>query len=335
MLRWWNEIQFANPELFVLLSIIPLLILAYVMRLKDGKASIRLSSLESINAVEDRVMQVLRHTPFGLTMLALTLMVIALARPQTSLSWQDVTTEGIDIVLAMDISGSMLAEDLKPNRLEAAKNVAQKFIVSRPSDRIGLVTFAGESFTQSPLTSDHAVLKNLFKDIKNGMVEEGTAIGMGLATAVNRLRDSEAKSKVVILLTDGTNNRGSIPPATAAEIAREFGVRVYAIGAGTNGKAPFPMRTRSGSIVYQNMEVKIDEAPLKEIAELTGGQYFRATNNRSLEAIYKEIDELEKSKIEVTEYRKKKEEFFPFALIAAILLLLEFSLKNTILRTIN
>ena len=335
MLRWWNDIQFANPELFVLLSIIPILILAYVLRLKDNKASIRMSSLESISVADDRMLQILRHLPFGLMMTALSLLIIALARPQTSLSWQDVTTEGIDIVLAMDVSGSMLAEDLKPNRLEASKDVAKQFISSRPSDRIGLVTFSGESFTQSPLTTDHAVLKNLFKDVKNGMIEDGTAIGMGLATSVNRLRNSDAKSKVVILLTDGSNNSGSVPPLTASEIAREFGVRVYSIGVGTNGKAPFPYKNRFGQTSYQNMEVKIDEATLKEIAQMTGGKYFRATNNRSLEAIYKEIDELEKSKIEVTEYRKKKEEFFPFALIAGILLLLEFGIKNTILRSIN
>jgi Ca-activated chloride channel family protein len=335
MLRWWNDIQFANPELFVLLSIIPILILAYVMRLKDNKASIRLSSLESITETDDRAIQIIRHAPFALIMIALSLMIVSLARPQSSLSWQDVTSEGIDIVLAMDISGSMLAEDLKPNRLEASKNVAQKFIKSRPSDRIGLVTFAGESFTQSPLTTDHAVLKNLFKDVKNGMIEDGTAIGMGLATSVNRLRDSDAKSKVVILLTDGSNNSGTVPPMTAAEIAREFDVRVYSIGVGTNGKAPFPYQNRFGQTSYQNMEVKIDEETLKQIADMTGGKYFRATNNRSLEAIYEEIDQLEKSKIEVTEYRKKKEEFFPFAMIAAVLLLLEFGLKNTILRTIN
>ena len=335
MNRWWNDIQFANPELFVLFAIIPILVLAYVLRLKDNKASIRLSTLSSIDASEDKLMIILRHTPFGLSILAFSFIIISLARPQSSLSWQDVTTEGIDIVLAMDISGSMLAEDLKPNRLEASKAVAQDFIAGRPSDRIGLVTFSGESFTQSPLTTDHSVLKNLFKDVKNGMIEDGTAIGMGLATSVNRLRDSDAKSKVVILLTDGSNNSGSVPPMTAAEIAREFGVRVYTIGVGTNGKAPFPYQNAFGQISYQSVEVKIDEKTMQEIANLTGGQYFRATNNRSLEAIYKEIDELEKSKIEVTEYRKKKEEFFPFALIAAIFLLMEFGLKNTFLRTIN
>lgn len=335
MLRWWNDIQFANPELLVLLAIIPLLVLAYILRLKDNKASIKLSTISNISIQDNLLYLLLKHSPFAFLNLALLFIIIALARPQSSLSWQDVTTEGIDIMLAMDISGSMLAEDLKPNRLEASKEVAVDFIKGRPSDRIGLVTFSGESFTQSPLTTDHSVLKNLFKDVKNGLLEDGTAIGMGLATSVNRLRDSDAKSRVVILLTDGSNNSGSVSPVTSAEIAREFGVRVYTIGVGTNGKAPFPYRNPFGQISYQNVEVKIDEATLKEIADLTGGKYFRATNNRSLKAIYEEIDQLEKSKIEVTEYRKKKEEFFPFALIASILVVLNFTLKYTVLRSIN
>lgn len=335
MLRWWHDIQFANPELLVLLAIIPLLVLAYILRLKNNKASIKLSTISNISVQDNFLYLLLKHSPFAFLNLALLFIIIALARPQSSLSWQDVTTEGIDIMLAMDISGSMLAEDLKPNRLEASKEVAVDFIKGRPSDRIGLVTFSGESFTQSPLTTDHSVLKNLFKDVKNGLLEDGTAIGMGLATSVNRLRDSDAKSRVVILLTDGSNNSGSVSPVTSAEIAREFGVRVYTIGVGTNGKAPFPYRNPFGQISYQNVEVKIDEATLKEIADLTGGKYFRATNNRSLKAIYEEIDQLEKSKIEVTEYRKKKEEFFPFALIASVLVLLNFTLKYTVLRSIN
>lgn len=335
MLRWWNDIQFANPELLVLLAIIPLLILAYILKLKNYKATIRLSTTANIESKDELMSIILKHSPFALLNLALLFIIIALARPQSSLSWQDVTTEGIDIILAMDISGSMLAEDLKPNRLEASKEVAIDFIKGRPSDRIGLVTFSGESFTQSPLTTDHAVLKNLFKDVKNGLLEDGTAIGMGLATSVNRLRDSDAKSRVVILLTDGSNNQGSVSPVTAAEIAREFGVRVYTIGVGTNGKAPFPYQNPFGQISYQNVEVKIDETTLKEIADLTGGKYFRATNNRSLQNIYEEIDQLEKSKIEVTEYRKKKEEFFPFALIAAVLVLMNFTLKYVVLRSIN
>lgn len=335
MLKWWNDIQFANPELFVLFAIIPILIILYFFRIKNHKAQIRISTLEHFPRESKTYKEHLRHFPFVFSLLGISCLFMVLARPQSSLSWQDVTNEGIDIMISMDISGSMLAEDLKPNRLEASKNVAMEFISNRSSDRIGLVTFSGESFTQSPLTTDHSVLKNLFKDVKNGMIEDGTAIGLGLANAVNRLRDSDAKSRVVILLTDGFNNRGSIPPLTAAEIAREFGVRVYTIGLGTNGMAPFPYKNAFGRTAYQNMEVKIDEPTMKEIAKMTGGKYYRATNNRSLQAIYEEIDQLEKSKIEVTEYRKKREEFFPFALIAALFLFLEFSLKNTILKSIN
>jgi len=335
MLKWWNDIQFANPELFILFALIPILIVAYLFRLRTQKANIRISTLSHLPNTTTDLKIWARHLPFSFALIALSFLFIALARPQSSLSWQDVTTEGIDIVIAMDISGSMLAEDLKPNRLEASKNVAMDFISNRPSDRIGLVTFSGESFTQSPLTTDHAVLKNLFKDVKNGMIEDGTAIGLGLANSVSRLKDSDAKSKVVILLTDGFNTKGSVPPLTAAEIAREFGVRTYTIGLGTNGMAPYPFKTRFGSTSYQNVEVRIDEKTMKEIALMTGGKYYRATNNRSLKAIYEEIDQLEKSKIEVTEYRKKKEEFFPFALIAAIFLFIEFGLKNTLLKTIN
>lgn len=335
MLKWWNDIQFANPELFVLFALIPLLIVAYLFRFRTQKASIRISSFSFLPNTKSDFKNWLRHLPFAVSLIGLSLLFIALARPQSSLSWQDVTTEGIDIVITMDISGSMLAEDLKPNRLEASKNVAMEFISSRPNDRIGLVTFSGESFTQAPLTTDHAVLKNLFKDVKNGMIEDGTAIGLGLATAVNRLRESDAKSRVVILLTDGFNTKGSVPPITAAEIAREFGVRVYTVGLGTNGMAPYPFKTRFGTTSYQNVEVKIDEPTMREIAKMTGGKYYRATNNRSLKAIYEEIDQLEKSKIEVTEYRKKKEEFFPFALIALLLVVLEFVIKNTVLKTIN
>jgi Ca-activated chloride channel family protein len=335
MIRWWNDIQFANPELFVLFAIVPILLVAYILKLRKAKASVRLSTFDFIPNSSGDLKVKARHLPFFFGLLGLSFLVIALARPQSSLSWQDVTTEGIDIVMTMDISGSMLAEDLKPNRLEASKEVAMEFISGRPNDRIGLVTFSGESFTQAPLTTDHAVLKNLFKDVKNGMVEDGTAIGMGLATAVNRLRESDAKSRVVILLTDGFNTKGSIPPLTAAEIAREFGVRVYTIGLGTNGLAPYPFKTAFGTISYQKVEVKIDEESLKQIASMTGGRYYRATNNRSLEAIYEEIDQLEKSKIEVTEYRKKREEFLPFALVAAALFLMQFTLENSILRSLN
>ena len=234
-------------------------------------------------------------------------------------------------MIASDISGSMLAEDFQPNRLEAGKNIAIDFIKNRPDDRIGLVIFSGESFTQCPLTIDHDVLINLYKDIKFGMIDDGTAIGMGSATAVNRLKDSEAKSKVIILLTDRSNNMGSIPPLTAAEIAKQFGIRVYTVGIGTHGMAPYPFQTPSG-IQYQNIPVDVDEGTLTKIANITGGQYFRATDNETLKHIYNQIDKLEKAKIDVTQYHKKTEMFLPFALIALCLLLLEFVLKNTMLK---
>lgn len=273
----------------------------------------------------------LRHLGIVLRSLAFIALIIALARPQSSLSWQNSTTEGIDIMIASDISGSMLAEDFKPNRLEAGKNIAIDFIKDRPDDRIGLVIFSGESFTQCPLTIDHDVLINLYKDIKNGMIDDGTAIGMGLATAVNRLKESEAKSKVIILLTDGSNNTGSIPPITAAEIAKQFNIRVYTVGLGTKGFAPYPVQTPFG-VQYQRIPVDVDEGTLTKIATITGGKYFRATNNETLKNIYQQIDKMEKAKIDVTQYHKKTELFLPFAVMALLFLLLEFGLKNTLLK---
>ena len=236
-------------------------------------------------------------------------------------------------MLSMDISGSMLAQDLKPNRLEAAKDVAASFINGRPNDNIGLVVFSAESFTQCPLTTDHAVLLNLFKDIQSGMIQDGTAIGLGLANAVSRIKDSQAKSKVIILLTDGSNNAGEIAPVTAAEIAKTFGVRVYTIGVGTQGMAPYPFQTAFG-VQYQNIPVEIDEATLKQIAAITGGQYFRATDNASLKEIYAEIDQMEKTKISVQEFSKKQEEYKNWALLVFALLLIEILLRNTLLRNI-
>jgi Ca-activated chloride channel homolog len=270
-----------------------------------------------------------RHYAIVLRSLALIALVTALARPQSALSWQNETTEGIDIMIATDISGSMLSEDFSPNRLEAGKNIAIDFIKNRPGDLIGLVVFSGESFTQCPLTIDHDVLINLFHDIKNGMIDDGTAIGMGLATAVNRLKDSEAKSKVIILLTDGVNNTGSIPPITAAEIAKQFGVRVYTVGLGTNGSAPYPFKDQFGITHYQRIPVEIDEATLGKIASITGGKYFRAKNNTDLSEIYQQIDKMEKVKIAVTRYHKKTEHYLPFAMIALVLLSLEILLSNT------
>jgi len=247
------------------------------------------------------------------------------------LSGRDIKTEGIDIMMALDISSSMLAEDLKPNRIEAAKKVAEEFIDSRPNDRIGLVVFGGESFTQCPLTTDHSVLKNLFAGIQSGILADGTAIGEGLGTAVNRIRNSRAKSKVVILLTDGVNNIGSIAPETAGEIAKTFGIRVYTIGVGTRGMAPYPVKSPFG-IQYQNVEVQIDEPVLKKIAGETDGKYFRATNTGKLKEIYSEIDKLEKTKIDVTEFHNYTEEFYPLALGALLLLVLDILLRFTLFK---
>jgi Ca-activated chloride channel family protein len=259
-----------------------------------------------------------------------------LARPQSKHSWQDVKTEGIDIVLAIDISASMLAKDLKPDRLEASKAVATKFIENRPDDRIGLVIFSGESFTQCPLTTDHTVLKNLFSSVKTGMVQDGTAIGMGLATAVSRLKDSKAKSKVVILLTDGVNNSGSIAPELAADLARPFGIRIYTIGVGTKGMALSPVNIYpNGQYVYDYVKVDIDESVLKKISNATGGKYFRATDNAKLKAIYAEIDKMEKTIIEEKQYSRKAELFHPLAIAAFVLLIVEFLLKNTVFKTIT
>jgi len=328
-----ENIVFANPNLLYLLLLIIPIIAWYIYKQNQMNATLQLSSIEGLSKAPKNYKHVLRHILFGLRVIVIALLIIVLARPQSSNSWQNETTKGIDIVLAMDISSSMLAEDFKPNRLEASKNVAIDFIKGRPTDRIGLVVFSGESFTQCPLTTDHAVLINLFKDLKSGMVEDGTAIGLGLANSINRLKESDAISKVVILLTDGVNNQGEIAPITAADIAKTFGIRVYTVGVGSKGTAPYPFQTPLG-VQYQNIPVEIDEALLKDIAQMTEGKYFRATNNKTLKEIYQEIDKMEKSKIEVREYSKKKEEHLLFALIAGILLLLELALRNTILRNI-
>ncbi|MDB4919323.1 VWA domain-containing protein [Mucilaginibacter sp.] len=327
----FKGIEFAHPGFFWLLILIPVIIGWYVWRERKLYGYLSVSAVRGFSVPSKSIIPKLRHLGIVLRVLALAALIIALARPQSSLSWQNSTTEGIDIMIASDISGSMLAEDFQPNRMEAGKNIAIDFIKNRPNDRIGLVIFSGESFTQCPLTIDHNVLINLFKDIKNGMIDDGTAIGMGLATAVNRLKESEAKSKVIILLTDGSNNAGSIPPVTAAEIAKQFNVRVYTVGLGTKGFAPYPVQTPMG-VQYQRMPVDVDEGTLTKIANITGGKYFRATNNETLKSIYEQIDKLEKAKIDVTQYNKKTEMFLPFALIALLLLLLEFGLKNTVFK---
>lgn len=325
---------FANPTyLYLLLLLIPM-IGWYIYKLSKSQASLQVSSSEAFDLPAAKSWKIhLRHLPFVLRMIAIALLIVVLARPQSTNSWQNSSTEGIDIMLAMDISTSMLAEDLKPNRLEASKDVAASFINGRQNDNIGLVVFAAESFTQCPLTIDHTVLLNLFKDIQPGIIQDGTAIGLGLANAVSRIKDSQAKSKVIILLTDGVNNTGEIAPVTAAEIAKSFGVRVYTIGVGTHGEAPYPIPTAFG-IQYQNIPVEIDEPALKQIAATTGGQYFRATDNASLKEIYSEIDQMEKTKISVQEFSKKQEEYKMWALIVFALLLVELLLRNTVLKSI-
>ena len=327
-----NNYLFINPEYFYLLIIPVVYSIWYFFKRRNINSEILFSNLGSLNKTKT-LKNRLRDLPQIFKILAICLLIIALARPQSSTNWEESTTEGIDIVLSMDISGSMLAEDLKPNRLEASKDVAVDFISKRVNDRIGLVIFSGESFTQCPLTTDHNVLINLFKDVKSGMVEDGTAIGMGLATAVNRLKDSDAISKIIILLTDGINNKGVVAPFTAAEIAKQFGIRVYTIGVGTEGYAPYPFQTPFG-VQYQDVEVQIDEETLQNIATVTDGKYFRATNNSKLKEIYKDIDKLEKSKIEVTEFHKRSEEFSNFAIPALIILLIGFILEKTYLKQI-
>ncbi|MDT8392520.1 MAG: VWA domain-containing protein [Bacteroidales bacterium] len=329
----FTDYTYANPGYLYLLILLPLLGAWYWYKLRNNNPGLQFSSTSGFSNTRRSWRQYFIHSLFIFRILAIGLLIIVLARPQSTTSRRDVNIEGIDIVLTMDVSGSMLAQDLRPDRLEASKNVAAEFIAGRPDDRIGLVIFSGESFTQSPLTSDHSMITNLFKDIKSGMIEDGTAIGDGLATSINRLKESKAISKVIILITDGENNRGSIDPLSAAEIARMYGIRIYTIGAGTIGVAPYPVQTPYG-IQYQNMEVKIDEKSLREIAKTTDGKYFRATSNKKLKEIYEEIDQLEKSKIDVTEFSRKHEEFLPFALLALILIIIEIILRNTIFRSI-
>mgnify|MGYP001007736199 CR=1 FL=1 len=325
--------SFKNPEyLFFLLLLIPI-VYWYIREMHKSDASLQISSHRNLQTKQKSLKIKLLHVPFILRSLAILMVVIALARPQASNSWRTESTEGIDIMIALDISGTMMAEDLKPNRLEAAKNVASQFILSRPNDNIGLVVFASESFTQCPLTTDHAVLINLFNGVNYGLIDDGTAIGLGLANAVNRIKESKAKSKVIILLTDGSNNRGDIAPITAAEIAQSFGIRVYAIGVGSYGKVNIPVQTPMG-MQYQLMDSEFDEKSLQNIAAMTGGHYFRATDNAKLRSIYQEIDQMEKTKINVREYNKKNEEFYLFALLAFVFLLSEIVLRNTLLKRI-
>ena len=330
-----SSIEFASPHFLFGLIIIPILIIWYIFNCNRQQAYVRFSDTGFFNKLPNSWRVYLRHIVFVLEIAALSLFIVALARPQSSSKNQKVNIEGIDIVLAMDISSSMLAADLKPDRLEASKAVASDFVLGRPGDRMGLIVFSGETFTQVPLTTDHAMMLNMLRDMKCGMLEDGTAIGDGLASAVSRLKDSEAISKVVILLTDGDNNAGSIDPMTAAEMAKLFGIRVYTIGAGTRGTAPYPVQTPFGGVKYQQVEVNINDALLQQIADETGGKYFRAESKEKLQQIYDEIDKMERSKIEVNEYKRLHEEFYPFVICGLILLVLSFILKNTIFKSIT
>lgn len=329
--EWLHHINFAYPWLLWLLLLLPLMIVWYVLRQKQQQSALKLSTL-SIYKKQSTVKNTLIHLPFVIRLLTVALLILAIARPQSKNDEERVEGEGIDIMLCMDVSGSMLAEDFKPNRMEAAKEVAAKFIEGRKTDRIGLVIFSGESFTQCPLTTDHGVLISQVYGVRSGVLQDGTAIGSGLATGVERLKKSESKSKVVILLTDGENNGGLIDPATAMEIAKTFNVKVYTIGVGTEGFATMPQQSAGGGITRTQEKVNIDEKLLKEIARQTGGAYFRATDNESLQNIYSQIDQLEKTKIETSRFAKYAEEFYWLAIVAAVLLLIEIWLRYKVFR---
>ena len=327
--------HFASPHYLWLLTLLAPMIAYYVWRTMQGGAAIQISTVEGVARAPKSVRYYLRHLPFALRAAAFGLLVVALARPQQIEQNVRTSSEGIDIMLAVDVSGSMLARDFKPDRITAAKEVAGSFISDRYGDRIGLVAFAAEAFTQSPLTTDQSTLQTLLAQIRSGLIDDsGTAIGNGLATAINRLRESDAKSKVVILLTDGVNNRGEITPITAAEIAKAQNIRVYTIGVGTEGMAPYPAVDMFGNITFVKQKVEIDEKTLTAMAEMTGGRYFRATDNAKLKAIYDEINQLEKSKVEVTEHLSYHEQFLAWVLAALGLLLAEFLLANLVLKRI-
>ena len=329
-----KDITFENPQFFWLFLLFPLLILWQWFRRKKEMPSVLFSSLQVVQPLRTW-RTTLRPILYVLRCLALAALIVALARPRSSSEiTKTKTTEGIDIILSIDMSSSMLAKDLKPNRIEALKRVASHFIEQRTSDRIGIVVYSGESYTKVPATTDKSVVLQALKDIKQGEIDDGTAIGMGLGTAINRLKDSKTKSKVIILMTDGVNNTGVIDPLSAAELAKEYGIRVYTIGIGTNGKALSPVAYNpDGSLQYDMVPVEIDERLLTQIAEATGGHYFRATDNQKLAQIYTEIDKLEKSKIEELKYYQHKENFRLWALLALVLLVAEFGLRHTVFRS--
>lgn len=329
----FKNIVFANPEFFWLLLLLPLMLLWYWFWNKKSQANVTFSSTLAFKKTKSWS-DALYHLLFVLRIIAIALIVVALARPQThSENAKTKITDGIDIVMAIDVSASMLSQDLKPNRFEALKKVASQFVKDRPNDRIGLVIYAGESYTKTPVTTDKSIILNALSEITYGQIEDGTAIGMGLATAVNRLKESKAKSRVIILLTDGVNNTGFIDPQTAAELAAEYGIKVYTVGIGTNGMALSPYALNAdGSIIYRMQQVDIDEPLMKKIAQVTKGRYFRATNNQKLQQIYDEINQMETTKIEEFKYTEVDEKFRWWVLVAGLLLLLEFVLKHTLLR---
>lgn len=326
-------IEFANPGFLYLLILVPVMILAHIYIRRKRRTDIRISDLSPFKGYRPSLRQRIGWLPLVLRIVAVSLIIVALARPRSSSKGTNVTSEGIAIMMVMDVSSSMLAEDLRPNRIEAAKRVAADFIKGRPNDLIGLVVFSGESFTQCPLTSDHSVLLNLMDGIRSGLIEDGTAIGEGLATAVARIKDSPVKSKVIILLTDGVNNSGSVAPVTAGDIAKTFGIRVYTIGVGRKGMAPYPFKTPFGTR-YQNVEVQIDEDILRQISDASDARYFRATDNSKLRSIYNEIDRMEKTKVEVTEFRRYTEEYLMFLLWAVGLFIAEITLRLTLFRSL-
>lgn len=330
-------IEFVNKAFFWLFLLLPLLILWYVLKYKKQTPELKISSIKGFKLTNSWLPKA-KHALFILRLLALALVITALVRPQTvDVSTRTSSTSGIDIVIAIDVSASMLAKDLLPNRLEALKSVASEFIQNRPNDRIGIVEYAGEAYTKTPITSDKAIILRALNDIKyNTIIEGGTAIGSGLATAVNRIKDSKAKSKVIILLTDGVNNSGFIDPKTASELAVAYDIKVYTIGLGSNGTALSPVGILpNGNFHYERQQVEIDEALMQDIAKVTGGQYFRADNNKKLESIYDEINTLEKTEVEEFKYSKYEEKYRPLIIIAFGLLLIEFLLRSTLFRSFN
>lgn len=334
MARKIGKMVFSSPNMLWLLLLLVLAVAYYILYIyRRGTASIKISTTQTLRGAPRTFRYYLRHLPALLRVGAIALLIVALARPQSSEEGSEITSEGIDIIMAMDISSSMLARDFEPDRITAAKQVASSFVADRYGDRIGIVVFAGESYTQSPLTTDQATIQTLLGRVRSGVIDDGTAIGDGLATAINRLRESEAKSKVVILLTDGVNNRGSIAPLLAAEIAKEQGIKVYTIGVGKNGNAPYPRVDMYGNVVdYVQVKVEIDEQTLREISRTTGGEYFRATDENSLQSIYDQINQLERSKVEIYEYTTYNEEYLIWVVAAFVLLMAEFVTRTLIIR---